>query len=451
MEGSHIDAELEAHNLMGPSSDHEVAENTSHRSFLQKLYPKGGSLVHGRKDWSAEMLPMWIAYLRKHRRKASTSEREPENSNRLSRGVPLNESDDDTEYKVLGPYQDAWDHHQRVHPAYWSVDLDDLKHFRKKVKDAHARGEILQHPDHPNPNHDNANIGPSLHSVSQYVIQPVTIQKGAYRSWALMRHKDGLPCHGLGGDAVSRSLTFVSHNWLEGVYEFLLKMTAYINNTDAFWICFLANPQAWQPEDLTELLGDRPWRSPFARALKYADTFYIVPNSTESVYRRLWCCFEICMAIDLGLHGLVGYAKTDVILARVPGITSDRVAAKTVRQFLENNEDISIKAAWSKGLVPKASPDALTEDETFHDYEFAGRWITGHGLRLGLKFPGGVAPSFAFLCKRGGRELARTEFTTIRDAKCSNDHDASNIWGLISESVDRIDATIRRLIEHGEF
>merc|ERR1711971_746977 len=193
-------------------------------------------------------------------------------------------------------------------------------------------------------------------------IQPVTIQTGAYRSWALMRHQDGLPCHGLGGDAVSRSLTFVSHNWLEGVYEFLLKMTAYINNNDAFWICFLANPQAWQPDDLAELLGDRPWRSPFARALKYADTLYIVPNSTESVYRRLWCCFEICMAIDLGLHGIVGYAKSDVILVRVPQCDGD--AAVSVRQFLNDHRDLSIQAGWVKGIVIKASQDALTEDES---------------------------------------------------------------------------------------
>ena len=40
--------------------------------------------------------------------------------------------------------------------------------------------------------------------------------------------------------------------------------------------------------------------SPFACALRVADSVLVVPNSTCSIYSRLWCVFEAKLAIDLG-------------------------------------------------------------------------------------------------------------------------------------------------------
>merc|ERR1712137_84213 len=138
-----------------------------------------------------------------------------------------------------------------------------------------------------------------MHAVNEHVIIPITRTRGEAKSWALMLHPKGLQCDK--GGRGSQQLTFVSHNWNEGVYEFCSKMLAYIFKCDLFWICFLANPQAWDSRDLSLLLGSEPWQSPFARTLKHADRFYVVPNASESVYKRLWCCYEIFIAVGLGL------------------------------------------------------------------------------------------------------------------------------------------------------
>lgn len=217
-------------------------------------------------------------------------------------------------HRVKGPYQEAWNLTCRVHPALWGVNRNDLILFQQEVKSTQERGGIPYDPEYPNPNHNNPGIGPSMHAVNSHVIIPTCRSRGKYRSWALMQHPEGLMCHRGSSGKGGLELTFISHDWNEGVYEFCQKVLADVHESDSFWICFLANPQGWESSDLSKLLTSLPWRSPFARALKYTDRFCIVPNRTESIYRRLWCCYELYLAVDFGLHGMVGYAGVDLMV-----------------------------------------------------------------------------------------------------------------------------------------
>eukprot|EP00930_Biecheleria_cincta_P016766 TRINITY_DN13526_c0_g1_i1.p1 TRINITY_DN13526_c0_g1~~TRINITY_DN13526_c0_g1_i1.p1 ORF type:complete len:552 (-),score=52.21 TRINITY_DN13526_c0_g1_i1:154-1566(-) len=108
-------------------------------------------------------------------------------------------------------------------------------------------------------------------------------------SWALMLHPDGLECD-----------TFVTHAWSEGVFEFLTKIRQMRPwRARHLYICFLANPQN---ADISKLLSKNPMDSPFADALLIARHFLVVPNHAVSIYTRLWCVFEIHLAMSHGHH-----------------------------------------------------------------------------------------------------------------------------------------------------
>ena len=54
--------------------------------------------------------------------------------------------------------------------------------------------------------------GPSIYTVNEQYIKPITRFHGKM-SWALMRNPAGLDCD-----------MFISHAWLEGIFEFLRKV-----------------------------------------------------------------------------------------------------------------------------------------------------------------------------------------------------------------------------------
>eukprot|EP00438_Fugacium_kawagutii_P022457 Skav232343 [mRNA] locus=scaffold2646:49987:50754:+ [translate_table: standard] len=61
------------------------------------------------------------------------------------------------------------------------------------------------------------------------------------------------------------------------------------------WICFLANPQ-WDYEELSQLLGDHVFYSPFAKAISYAEAMIVVRDAELNLYERLWCVLELALA-----------------------------------------------------------------------------------------------------------------------------------------------------------
>ena len=126
-------------------------------------------------------------------------------------------------------------------------------------------------------------FGPSIYTVNEQYIKPVTAQAGKM-SWALMMNPDGLDCH-----------LFVSHAWQEGIFEFLSKVLAsWPTMARHAWCCMLANPQNLNVNSMLQ----SPKTSPFALALKASRYVLVVPNRHRSVYSRLWCGYEAYVASE---------------------------------------------------------------------------------------------------------------------------------------------------------
>ena len=120
-------------------------------------------------------------------------------------------------------------------------------------------------------NHQTISMGPNIHTVNgQYM--PVTDEAGKV-SWALMRHPDGLDCD-----------LFISHAWLEGIFEFLSKVLhSCPAGSRHVCCCMLAKPQNL---DIGSYLQS-PSSSPFALALQASTCVLVVPNCHCSIYARL--------------------------------------------------------------------------------------------------------------------------------------------------------------------
>jgi hypothetical protein len=171
----------------------------------------------------------------------------------------------------------------------WCVSEQELDNFVFQVSELHRAG-LIPNDINPatgltNPYHDNLEYGPNMYAVTKYVIQPLTLQAGGM-SWALMQHPQGLQID-----------FFVTHGWAEGIYEFYAKAKRCWQTGKNGWICFLALPQPWShTEDFKGVIGSNPDMSdaPFVRALEAQSCtrMLVVPNATQSIYKRLWCIEE---------------------------------------------------------------------------------------------------------------------------------------------------------------
>lgn len=173
-----------------------------------------------------------------------------------------------------------------VWPSQWCITRRDLEVFEDEVRSLYNAGGIPDDPARPNPFHDHPDVGPNMYRVNECYIKPVTLALGT--SWALMRNPQGLPCD-----------VFVSHCWSEGVFEFVKKIKRlWPRGAKHLYCCFLSNPQNG---DIRSMLGDNPGESPFAKALETAKYVLVVPNQHQSLYSRLWCVFEMDMALQRSL------------------------------------------------------------------------------------------------------------------------------------------------------
>jgi len=176
--------------------------------------------------------------------------------------------------------------HLDVCPSRWCITRKDLEVFEREVRELYEAGGIPDDPARPNPFHADADIGPNMYRVNECYIKPRTAAAGT--SWALMRNPDGLPCD-----------VFVSHCWSEGVFEFARKVRQlWPCDANHLYCCFVSNPQNG---DVGAMLGRNPMESPFARALATAKYVLVIPNRRQSLYTRLWCVFEIHLALKRGL------------------------------------------------------------------------------------------------------------------------------------------------------
>eukprot|EP00927_Polykrikos_kofoidii_P041199 TRINITY_DN35119_c0_g1_i1.p1 TRINITY_DN35119_c0_g1~~TRINITY_DN35119_c0_g1_i1.p1 ORF type:complete len:291 (+),score=40.21 TRINITY_DN35119_c0_g1_i1:156-1028(+) len=188
--------------------------------------------------------------------------------------------------------------HARIPPEKWCVTADDLDIFVDQVRDAHQRG-VIRNDANPRTGrasgfHDNMSTGPNMHVVNRYFIIPTTRDAGGM-SWALMCRPDGVSAE-----------WFVTHTWVEGVYEFHRKLKEHLEvagqGNKAMWICFLANPQCWGRDDLSGLIGSNVFSSPFARALMSSQKVVVVQAREECLYTRLWCVAEAYLALKNGIE-----------------------------------------------------------------------------------------------------------------------------------------------------
>eukprot|EP00929_Paragymnodinium_shiwhaense_P000418 TRINITY_DN10066_c0_g1_i1.p1 TRINITY_DN10066_c0_g1~~TRINITY_DN10066_c0_g1_i1.p1 ORF type:complete len:591 (-),score=136.17 TRINITY_DN10066_c0_g1_i1:217-1989(-) len=172
------------------------------------------------------------------------------------------------------------DLHDAVPPDRWCVTRADLRSLRQLVQEAVQSGTIVPTAfDEFDPQDDAG--GPNIYTVVEQFIKPETKKAGSM-SWALMLHKNGLPCD-----------VFITHSWKEGVFEFIDKvLVSWKVGARHAWCCMLANPQNL---DIASLIRS-PKESPFAKALMAARSVLVVPNSKVSTYSRLWCSYEAYLA-----------------------------------------------------------------------------------------------------------------------------------------------------------
>lgn len=131
---------------------------------------------------------------------------------------------------------------------------------------------------------------PSAYDVVRDIIRPQTETQAAGVSYALHLNPDGM-----------RASTFVSHAWAAGFKHSCENIIAE-NLADGIWLCYCANPQFWDNEDLDSLLGANPFHSPFAIALNHAPQVIVMRNDRLNLYSRLWCVFELFLANEWGMN-----------------------------------------------------------------------------------------------------------------------------------------------------
>jgi len=156
--------------------------------------------------------------------------------------------------------------HEFIDPSKWCVSAEQLKDLLNQVN--------VRFPD----------SDPNAYAVVEKLIKPAT--KNAGVSYALMLNPEGM-----------KAKYFFTHAWAESFKNFCCAVLDLVLD-GGLWICFLANPQTWPSDQLDNLLGQNPFSSPFALALRAADQMIAVRNVYTNLYERLWCVFELYLSIE---------------------------------------------------------------------------------------------------------------------------------------------------------
>jgi len=372
--------------------------------------------------------------------------------------------------------------HRKIEPSRWCITRSDLDAFELDVLELWSKGGIPENPYHPNARHCDPNFGPNIHEVNEHYIKPCTLGAGGM-SWALMRNPKGLKCD-----------VFVTHCWMEGVFEFTSKVRLmWPKQAYHLYCCFLSNPQNG---NLSELLGEHPMDSPFAKALGSCSHFLVLPNETVSIYSRLWCVFEAHLAIQSGLPIVLPTKplKRSVVLALLPRLLV-LLAAFALSGLLWEPLHLWAGACRQKCLLPRllrmclfcaslggASFVHITSEAVSwtmivflglcmsfamwhisakHRCFFGTAWVThdefdymGVVSLIPMFALCGAALSPTVRCciddclEKEGHQL---EFDTVRSATCAAASDERKIRKAIAGSEDAIDESIQLLRAVGRF
>ncbi|CAK9116050.1 unnamed protein product [Durusdinium trenchii] len=191
----------------------------------------------------------------------------------------------------------------RKRPEYWGVRVRELAQFHSSIREellAYCSvHEMCFEPtgcvhlckksctwDHSGIQHrlkedkSGTQLLPNMHAVVAKYIKPQTKELG--KSWALMRHPDGL-----------RITHFITHTWEELFADFVASLESALDPDDVVWVCSLALDQN---ADIGKLLNVELSKSPFALALKRASKQLVVLDRALKVPRRSWCAYELALA-----------------------------------------------------------------------------------------------------------------------------------------------------------
>lgn len=153
----------------------------------------------------------------------------------------------------------------------------------------------------------------SMYDVIKTIIKPKTAGTGL--GYALL----------LNEDEPLRAKFMVSHAWGENYNQFLSALRES-NCAGPFWVCAMSICQNNDHEEVTieKQLGPDPKYGPFATVLKQADSMIAIMTQSCDIYTRLWCVYEIYVAISLGipvsLHSykeITGYGGSDKMYSNV--------------------------------------------------------------------------------------------------------------------------------------
>lgn len=219
----------------------------------------------------------------------------------------------------------------------WGISKENLREIRAQVKAAVKNGTIAPTETDQFDPHDER-IGPNIHTVNEYFIKPITRDAGGM-SMALMMNPEGVACD-----------LFVTHAWQEGFYEFADKLlNAWPWGVHYVYACMFSNPQNL---DIGELIS-HPRESPFAKCLEASKYMIVIPNAKGSIYSRLWCVYEIHIAVELGKPVIIAKrAKvTDMVILAIPVVLSFIISGALAKYVIAGKDMDSI-------LIPFACPMA---------------------------------------------------------------------------------------------
>jgi len=130
--------------------------------------------------------------------------------------------------------------------------------------------------------------GMKMYEIVNKVIKPIT--DGTGTGYALFLNKD----------APLRAKQMTSHAWGESYSDFVKALKdSYCEGP--FWVCAMAIYQE-DNETIARQLGPSLEHGPFATVLKQATGMIAVFTPAADIYLRMWCVFEIFVAVKLGVN-----------------------------------------------------------------------------------------------------------------------------------------------------
>jgi hypothetical protein len=152
-------------------------------------------------------------------------------------------------------------------PEFWGITLEQLE-------------QVMNLPGY------GSNM--TMYEVVQTLIKPLT--SGTWMGYALFLNKK----------KPLRAKQMTSHAWGENYSDFVKALKDSLCQ-GPFWVCAMAIYQE-SDDAISEQLGPSLEHGPFATVLKQATDMIAVFTPAADIYLRMWCVFEIFVAVKLGVN-----------------------------------------------------------------------------------------------------------------------------------------------------